>query len=479
MSFDDVVNYAGGDNLRIAEYYYLMKGHHIGPISYRISEKLNTSQINPMDSGHHVDLVNLGAPRIYTTNYDDLIEKAFQRLGVKFEKIVLPRDVATSVGTVPQVVKYHGDLQYEETLVLTESSYYTRLDLESPMDLKFRADLLGRAVLFIGYSFSDINIRVIWFKLNQMMRDVPREDRPTSYVVTFERNPVLEVLYKDVGITAIVLDPDGKATTSEEKSALMSEFLSELSTIVSNPRIPNSEFPPFSSETAIRKAEAALAAHISQRKSSRNPRIFRSASDSPLFRELTSISRMRIPPEFRDRVSNLFLKNLSISGALAPAISASIAIHGKYPTLKGPNCGIIYGLTKETGRDLLRSNYIDWERVWESQIDQEFAQLLIRTASIELEGHSSVGFDYDLFYTADILKRIAAGSLIVDGQTDFVSDTQNALGEIYERYPDFRDVSYSDDSMPHLDELADKYQLESADGTLGLDDGTYVDDLPF
>ena len=62
------------------------------------------------------------------------------------------------------------------------------------MDLKIRADLLGRSVLFMGYSFRDINIRVIWFKLMEMMKDIPEEDRQPSYLVRLEPNPVLEVL---------------------------------------------------------------------------------------------------------------------------------------------------------------------------------------------------------------------------------------------------------------------------------------------
>lgn len=157
-----------------------------------------TASSSVVSSTPHVELLNLGAPQVYTTNFDDLIERTYRELHQPMEVVALSRDVATAAGKHTEVVKYYGDLRYDNTLVLTESSYYTRLDFESPMDLKFRSDLLGKSVLFIGYGFSDINIRVIWFKLMQMMRDVPKEDRSPSYIVRLEPNPVLEALFADV-----------------------------------------------------------------------------------------------------------------------------------------------------------------------------------------------------------------------------------------------------------------------------------------
>src|SRR5205085_5246238 len=139
------------------------------------------------------------------TNVDYLVETTFRELRLPYDTVALPKQVALARDQKTQIVKYHGDLRHEATLVLTESSYYSRLDFESPMDLKFRSDLLGRSVLFMGYSFSDINIRIIWFKLMEMMRDVPEADRPSSCIVRFERNPVLEELYQGVGIKTLCL----------------------------------------------------------------------------------------------------------------------------------------------------------------------------------------------------------------------------------------------------------------------------------
>jgi SIR2-like domain len=44
-----------------------------------------------------------------------------------------------------QVVKFHGDFNRPETMVLSERDYERRMRLEDAMDLKLRSDVLGRA----------------------------------------------------------------------------------------------------------------------------------------------------------------------------------------------------------------------------------------------------------------------------------------------------------------------------------------------
>ena len=51
---------------------------------------------------------------------------------------------------VTRILKLHGDLDNENSLVLTETSYFERLPFESPVDIKLRSDTLGKSILFIG-----------------------------------------------------------------------------------------------------------------------------------------------------------------------------------------------------------------------------------------------------------------------------------------------------------------------------------------
>ena len=60
----------------------------------------------------------------------------------------------------------HGTCSDDASLVLTESSYFDRLEFESAIDIKLRADTLGKSLLFVGYNLGDINIRYLLHKLH-------------------------------------------------------------------------------------------------------------------------------------------------------------------------------------------------------------------------------------------------------------------------------------------------------------------------
>ena len=69
--------------------------------------------------------------------------------------------MAEAAEGVTHIVKYHGDFDDDASLVLTETDFLDRLSFDSPLDIKVRADALGHTILFIGYSMSDPNIRLL------------------------------------------------------------------------------------------------------------------------------------------------------------------------------------------------------------------------------------------------------------------------------------------------------------------------------
>ncbi len=255
--FNAVLKSCSNDPLKVAEFLLVRSGGNIGPIRHRMSLALQTP--DPFISSAHIDLVNLQLPVLYTTNFDGLIEATYRQLGIPVETICNARDLALAYGRAAQVVKFHGDLRYDETLVLTESSFHSRLDLESPVDLKFRGDILGRSLLFIGYGFGDINVRAIWFRLTKLMRDIPLDDRPPSYILRLSADPVLEALDRSVGLTTIVLDPGGLATTSADRQQLFERFMVELTFAVEDTPVVD-PLPMFASPALINEATALVAA---------------------------------------------------------------------------------------------------------------------------------------------------------------------------------------------------------------------------
>ena len=79
--------------------------------------------------------------------------------------------------------------------MLAETDYFNRLAFDSPLDLKFQADALGKTILFVGYSLSDLNIRLILYRLWRRWHESGYEkDRPKSFVFMMRPNPVEEAV---------------------------------------------------------------------------------------------------------------------------------------------------------------------------------------------------------------------------------------------------------------------------------------------
>ena len=192
LGMDPEVARLHGDFPQMAEYLHIrQKG--IGKLRSSLDRIFNSDSIDVAHSQRHMLLPQLHAPAIYTTNWDNLIERGFDLAGLDYNKIITVDDMVNAFPRRPNIIKYHGDFSDDSSLVFTESSYYTRLDLESPLDVRFRSDILGRTLLFLGYSFTDVNIRFLWFKLTRILDQQlgTRQNFPYAFVLLFRPNPVL------------------------------------------------------------------------------------------------------------------------------------------------------------------------------------------------------------------------------------------------------------------------------------------------
>ncbi|PAX09015.1 SIR2 family protein [Sphingomonas lenta] len=207
----DVLIRPGADYLQIAEYYRLEKGR-LGPLRSWMDRSWHVEDDRLRSSRVHNQIVDLDFPFIYTTNYDRNIERAFDLRGKKYSKIVAMLDVAEAQAELPHIVKFHGDFDDDESLVLTESDYFERLDFDTLLDVKFHADVLGRSILFVGYSISDLNLRLLLFRLQRLWkRSGQAERRPKSYIFLMRPDPVQESVFASRGLTPLIYD--GEATS--------------------------------------------------------------------------------------------------------------------------------------------------------------------------------------------------------------------------------------------------------------------------
>lgn len=189
--------------LSLAEFYRIKQGS-LGPLRSWMDRKWTIDDNDLKTSKVHKLIRELDFPIIYTTNFDRNLETSFDLQNKEYVKIVNAKDIARIREGVTQIVKYHGDFDDDDSIVIAETDYLDRLSFESPLDIKFRSDALGKTILFIGYSMSDLNIRFLLHRLWKTWAGSGFErDRPQSYVFTLRPNPVEEAVLEQWGLRVL------------------------------------------------------------------------------------------------------------------------------------------------------------------------------------------------------------------------------------------------------------------------------------
>lgn len=210
-----------GDYLALAEYYKIKTGS-LGGLRSWMDRTWHSDAVDIGQSEVHRLIVENDFPIIYTTNYDRWLEIAFDHYKRPYCKITNVTDLVRIRDGATQIVKFHGDFDDDRSLVLDESSYFERLEFESPLDIKLRSDVLARSVLFIGYSLSDVSLRYLFYKLDKLWKMHGKYSvRPRSYIFVPKPNPVQEAVLDQWGISMISSD------RADPRTALV-EFMQSL-----------------------------------------------------------------------------------------------------------------------------------------------------------------------------------------------------------------------------------------------------------
>ena len=138
--------------------------------------RLNTAIIDEFTrratlSINHKLMAQLPVEVVWTTNYDTLIEKAYdnvdKRVDVKFSPAQLTSRLRNADVTV---YKMHGDVSDPDHAVLTKDDYERyEVDNEAFTEI-LRTDLTRNCFLFMGFSFTDPNIEYILSRLRRMLK---------------------------------------------------------------------------------------------------------------------------------------------------------------------------------------------------------------------------------------------------------------------------------------------------------------------
>lgn len=153
---------------------------------YCYNKNLNRSTINDVifeefskqktPTQNHRILAKLPISIIWTTNYDDLIEKAFE----DSQRIVDVKSCnkhlsITKPGRDCIIYKMHGDKNNPDEAILIKDDYESYYRKHAQFISALAGDLISKTFLFVGFSFEDPNLDYILSRIRVEYQDNPKQ----------------------------------------------------------------------------------------------------------------------------------------------------------------------------------------------------------------------------------------------------------------------------------------------------------------
>jgi len=201
---------ARGTDLQILEYFKLKFSGHTRLTNWLLMN-MNPPDEAILKSPIHSELAKMRQCSIvYTTNFDDFIERSLALHGRKHRAVAIEEHMRPTPDTT-EVIKFHGDWNHPDRMVLTESDYERRMAFSEPMDLRLWSDLLNRSVLFLGYSFRDPNVAYLFRQVKERFARLPNTSSGRrAYIVVQDPSQFERRLFQERNIEVIPIDGRGR-----------------------------------------------------------------------------------------------------------------------------------------------------------------------------------------------------------------------------------------------------------------------------
>ena len=188
-----------------------------------IRKHLQRSEFNDALATIHLLVLSLDCGIVYTTNQDNLYELASARYKRPYRVVVTIDDIANATQGERLYIKFHGDPRAPDSLVFTTSSYKRRIEgPEDFLDIRLRSDLLGKGLLFIGYSMQDENLR----ELMRQIRRAYHGGTPTSHLIAYDYQPEMKHLAEEFGIN--IVNPRAFIPKNQNNAEAFEQYLKQL-----------------------------------------------------------------------------------------------------------------------------------------------------------------------------------------------------------------------------------------------------------
>lgn len=183
------------DELKIAQLYKDARGEK--EYMDKVKEVLKYNKVIPNDI--HKAILDLNPCHIITTNYDNLLEQEIENEFKQFD--IIREDIDMPNMSYPNsLIKMHGDFD-TNNIVLTESDYYN-YGKNFPLIRSFVLSLFAsKIVVFVGFSFADLNLKMILNDLRSILHDSMQrvylisDTKPSQIINSYYENKGINVVY--------------------------------------------------------------------------------------------------------------------------------------------------------------------------------------------------------------------------------------------------------------------------------------------
>ena len=201
--------YDEGDALKTAEAYRELRGD----VEYLAHVKKVLKYGEVTCGLVHEAIMEMDPCHIVTTNYDDLLEQAAMHNNKQYYVVAKDEDLPLNKGE-KMIVKMHGDFA-NNNIVLTENDYYD-YRRNFPLINSFLMSLFAtKVVLFIGFSFSDINLKFILREVASVLGSKMQR----VYMLTDEKkDPLAYSYYNSKSVQLLTMPEDESIRIIKEQA---------------------------------------------------------------------------------------------------------------------------------------------------------------------------------------------------------------------------------------------------------------------
>jgi len=209
---------------RVAQYYETVNGPDL---LYQDLHRVFARNYSP--SPLHAYLAKVPVPLlIVTTNYDDMMERAFDSANRPYDAVVhitdpkrgdkvlwwkcgepdpaevIPNKLNVDLNTTTVIYKMHGAVDRgqpgRDQYVITENDYIeflARMTRNKAVPAIFAEPFQTRSFLFLGYGLRDWNLRVV---LNRVEKDLRRPRTVRSWAIQYRPSPLEQRFWQERGV---------------------------------------------------------------------------------------------------------------------------------------------------------------------------------------------------------------------------------------------------------------------------------------